>query len=162
MSGPTGTSLQSTYYSVVKAPYGFPLNPSTWSYTLNNSTNYTTASTSFIELNPRLRVNAPIGIWNANYSFTLGLVNSIGAQANASYTIDTAVGATGIADFYGETLCTVQGTNNDWRKTVLNSIVSTTSKTSYIFSAKCIGTTTLVQVNPSAPSFVSRWTSSYL
>lgn len=67
------TAISANYYSMVKAPQGFPLNPSKWSLTLNDATNRTQASptqNTWYNLNSS-NVDIPIGHWKVSMSAQL-------------------------------------------------------------------------------------------
>lgn len=63
------SAITSNYYSMIKAPLNFPLDPATWSYTLTNSVTYQTNSATYVEFNSALRVNVPIGCWKFKAHF---------------------------------------------------------------------------------------------
>lgn len=61
-------TISNPYYSIVKAPYGFPLDPSKWTVTFTDSTRRVqtpTINTWYNPGSPSLAV--PIGCWNVEY-----------------------------------------------------------------------------------------------
>lgn len=63
-------SISSTYYSVHKAPYGFPLNPAKWTVTASSSSDRSISATSYGSLTDTIGV--PIGLWRLHMRATFG------------------------------------------------------------------------------------------
>lgn len=70
----TNEAISSPFYSVAKAPAGFPLDPTKWTITTSNATERSTSSASLASLTDTLVV--PIGAWEVSLqcqvAFTLG------------------------------------------------------------------------------------------
>jgi hypothetical protein len=86
------------YYSVVKAPYGFPMNPTKWCWYVSGTTNrYTTnpvQSTVYGGANAwtsgdNITVTAPIGAWDVIGTILFGSTKS-GALHNASFGLSSS------------------------------------------------------------------------
>lgn len=63
----TNSEITNVYYSVVKAPYGFPLNPNKWSVIFKNATDISTgliASANTIINFPGISLSIPIGLFD--------------------------------------------------------------------------------------------------
>src|SRR5574344_389577 len=61
------SAISNTYFSMLKAPYGFPLNPDKWSVVYFNTTNIgPTALTANVWANPGSSIAIPIGLWKVN------------------------------------------------------------------------------------------------
>ena len=71
------SAITNTYYSNVKAPFGFPLSPDKWSIKLYSTSNYSkTIGVNYESVNSALAIDLDIGIWNINYGC---VVESTGA-----------------------------------------------------------------------------------
>src|SRR5574344_823792 len=61
------SAISNSYYSMLKTPYGFPLNPDKWSVVYFNTTNIgPTALTANVWANPGSSIAIPIGLWKVN------------------------------------------------------------------------------------------------
>src|SRR5574344_1587913 len=69
------SAISNTYFSMLKAPYGFPLDPDKWSVVYFNTTKITTTSTSSginYAQNGSLNITIPIGSWNVSLQTNVG------------------------------------------------------------------------------------------
>lgn len=64
-----GATITNPYYSIVKAPFGFPLDPAKWTVRVADTSDRTQASptaTTWYNLGS-LSISLPIGAWNVSY-----------------------------------------------------------------------------------------------
>ena len=84
-------SLTSPQYSQIKAPFGFPLDPSKWSVTLSSTSNASQASpsgTGWYNLGS-LSVSVPMGVWNTSYRLVMDCVIAAAGTLNGFSTLST-------------------------------------------------------------------------
>jgi len=63
-------AITSPYYSLVKAPHGFPLDPDKWTVEVtdaNNRTQANAANGTWYNIDASHKINVPIGIWEVGY-----------------------------------------------------------------------------------------------
>lgn len=86
-------AITSPFYSLVKAPFGFPLNPSKWTVTVTDTSNATQASPTngtWYNLGS-ITISIPIGCWNVYYSVVGGCDRSTASAGQEAYiTLSTA------------------------------------------------------------------------
>lgn len=86
-------TISSPYYSLVKAPYGFPLDPAKWSVVLSDTgvrTQNTPTTATWYNLGS-LSIVAPIGVWHGYYDVYLSYYRAnSGTSADAKVTLSTA------------------------------------------------------------------------
>lgn len=66
----TNAGITDAYYSIVRAPYGFPMDPDKWSLTLSSTSNLLQSSpvqNTWYNLGS-LNIQIPIGVWDVDYS----------------------------------------------------------------------------------------------
>lgn len=80
-------AITNPYYSVVKAPSGFPLSPDKWTITTTNSTERTTSSTGLGSMTDTLVV--PIGAWKVSLQGQVGFTLGTGSGRTAYVTLST-------------------------------------------------------------------------
>ncbi len=61
----TADAISSVYYSTMKAPHGFPMNPAKWTVEVTDSSQYDTDSTTYVNLGS-ISITLPIGSWNTS------------------------------------------------------------------------------------------------
>ena len=76
-------TISNIYYSMVKSPHGFPMNPNKWSVKVINNTNSSITNLQSPALFPNVNITVPIGEWKFEISGTL----------NASTTVTTTTTA---------------------------------------------------------------------
>lgn len=79
-------AITAPYYSVQKAPFGFPTSPAKWTQTTSTTTQRTTTSTSFATLTDNLVIG--IGEWYLSLSAVIGQ-NSSSTQREAYITLSS-------------------------------------------------------------------------
>jgi hypothetical protein len=82
-------TITNPFYSVMKAPYGFPLSPSKWTVETVSTTNRTTSTPTANAWYNAESINVPIGIWSVNYQATLRYSRNSTALSERS-TLSTA------------------------------------------------------------------------
>ena len=64
-------AITNPYYSIAKAPVGFPLDPTKWTVTVTDSTQRSKTTdisdSTWYNINAAARISIPIGIWNVSY-----------------------------------------------------------------------------------------------
>ena len=64
-------AITNPYYSIAKAPVGFPLDPTKWTVTVTDSTQRSKTTnisdSTWYNINAAARISVPIGIWNVSY-----------------------------------------------------------------------------------------------
>ena len=88
----TDNTITSPYYSGIKAPYGFPLDPDKWTVLLNDTSSRSQSSASantWYNLGS-LSIESPIGIWNVIYQVALRTYIASSTDADAKITLSTA------------------------------------------------------------------------
>lgn len=88
----SGGAITSPYYSVQKAPFGFPLDPAKWTAILSNTSNATTATptaNTWYNVSP-LSLSVPIGAWNLGYQATLNVDDTSVTSVTVFSTLSTA------------------------------------------------------------------------
>lgn len=98
------SAITNNYYSCMKIPFGFPVNPDKWSVMTKN-TNYLTQS------NPNenwynignLQIIIPIGTWEILYSLALGGFKASTTSFSSDSTLSTSNNSESDKDFHGAT-----------------------------------------------------------
>jgi hypothetical protein len=89
------------YYSPVKAPFGFPLNPAKWTVEITDVTSRvqaTPTSNQYYNLGA-VSISIPIGLWNTSYSVFAVLVDATAGNWLLYVTLSTANNNASDADF---------------------------------------------------------------
>lgn len=79
------SAITNNYYSNVKAPYGFPLNPDKWSVKVIHTTqrSQVTTDTTIYNLG-NISITLPVGLWEINYQMT-GQIGSASSTVGGKY-----------------------------------------------------------------------------
>jgi hypothetical protein len=91
------------YYSSMKAPVGFPLDPAKWSVLVSDTGNNTQASptqNTWYNLGS-VTISIPIGIWRVRYQTALGVDKGTATGVSAYCTLSTANNSESDSDFTG-------------------------------------------------------------
>ena len=136
-------AITSPYYSPVKAPLGFPLDPAKWSVIVTDTTQRTqatpTVDTWYNLGTTACQIAIPIGIWHVSYKVSLEPYKGSGASVNQKATLSTANNSESDADF----TTYVRETGASATVLVLTATVFTrksialSSKTTYYLNALC-------------------------
>lgn len=97
-------TISSPYYSIAKAPFGFPLDPAKWTVTVTDVTERSQATPSastWYNLGS-LSISIPIGVWNVSYQVTLFFVDSTAGDWTQLVTLSTANNSESDADLSAE------------------------------------------------------------
>ena len=101
------SGISGAYYSMLKTPYGFPLNPDKWSVTVTDTTERTQVTSGTTVYNVGgINITIPIGLWKVKYKglFQIGIGDGTsGAKymtislstANNTINADNAIGVAG-------------------------------------------------------------------
>lgn len=66
-----GATITNPFYSMVKCPAGFPMDPNKWTVSYYNAGDYSKenpAADTWYNIDPAILLTIPIGIWNVRYS----------------------------------------------------------------------------------------------
>ena len=90
------------YYSIQKAPFGFPLDPTKWTVELTDTTlreqSTPTVSTWYNIGTTACQITIPIGIWRISYQVCLLAYDTSGTQSDMSCALSTANNSASDAD----------------------------------------------------------------
>lgn len=130
----TNTTITNPYFSYMRVPYGFPIDPNKWSVVLDDTTSRAQSSPSSGSWYApgTLTVTLPIGEWNVQYRAAMFLgAGDPGASALVSMSLSTSSSSVTDADF---TVSATLSANSGAMYTTLNSgtkSVVIASKTPY-------------------------------
>lgn len=99
------SAISNSYYSMFKAPFGFPLNPDKWSVLIKNSSNLSQTNpnpSTYYNLGG-LNLSVPIGDWEVSYSVTLGGFKAASITFSADSTLSTTNNSETDKDMTGTT-----------------------------------------------------------
>lgn len=67
------SGISDVYYSMLKAPYGFPMNPEKWELSFVRSSNdlYSTTTTTNFYGGANNKLTVPVGVWEIEYNYTI-------------------------------------------------------------------------------------------
>lgn len=135
----TTGSITSPQYSLIKAPYGFPISPAKWTVrvtdTADRTQNSPVAGTWY---NTTGSIAIPIGVWNVSYQAAIAGVSTAAQTAvNVFCTLSTASNSESDKDFTG-------AANNGGASATLvcigmvtrTKLLTLASKTTYYFNIK--------------------------
>lgn len=127
-------SISNPYYSMAKAPSGFPLDPSKWTVELLDTTLRAQESpTQNVWYNlGNLSLTIPIGIWNTEYLVSLSAYKPGASVVTMKSTLSTANNSESDADF---TAFSAQYTEETDSPVYRRKTLSLTSKTTYYLNA---------------------------
>src|SRR5574344_412696 len=79
------SAITNNYYSNMKVPYGFPMNPAKWSIIVSDTAERSQATYGTTVYNiGGINISVPIGIWNIKYKGLFQIGDSV-ATSNAKY-----------------------------------------------------------------------------
>lgn len=96
------TAITAPYFSNVKAPLGFPLDPTKWTQILTNATEYSQATPTqdtWYNLNAALSLVIPIGVWDVDYQTNVYSSDVGNATGSVHVTLSTANNSESNASF---------------------------------------------------------------
>jgi hypothetical protein len=125
-------AITSPYYSVMKAPYGFPLEPTKWSVITSSSSERTTTTPTNGTWYNAESLSIPIGSWSVSYQCNLG-TNNNSSDLDAFCTLSTANNSDSDSDFRGNTQLTTASyiQASIFKQKVLNLTAKTTYYLNY-------------------------------
>lgn len=88
----TNAAISEMYFSVHKAPFGFPMNPDKWTVKVSDTTNRFQASpvqNTWYNLNAN-KITLPIGVWEVRYEITGYADRGTSGTCNVEVTLSTA------------------------------------------------------------------------
>lgn len=94
-------TITAAYYSVFKAPYGFPLDPGKWTVVMKNTSSYsqsTPVASTWYNVNVSLSLTVPIGSFVVSYDAPLNGSKSSATAFNVWATLSTANNSESNAD----------------------------------------------------------------
>ena len=133
-------AITSPYFSPVKAPFGFPMDPSKWTVQVTDTSDRTQATptaNTWYNLGS-ITISIPIGCWNVNYKVLARPADNPNTLINQYSTLSTANNSESDADF--TTLVTLGGASGSLAIVATQHCfpkpISLTVKTSYFLNAK--------------------------
>lgn len=133
-------AISSPYYSHMKSPFGFPVDPGKWTVTLSDTssrTQTTPTNDTFYNLGT-LTISIPIGLWVTQYSLAPRPVKASGTLVQQVTSLSTANNSASDADF--TTVITLQvptGSIFTYNSvTCIPKVLTIASKTTYYLVAK--------------------------
>ncbi len=97
----SGGAITSPYYSTMKAPLGFPLNPAKWTVEVTDVTERIQDSPvqdTWYNLGT-ISINIPIGTWDVSYNVCFGCYIASGTNVSTQCTLSTANNSESDVDF---------------------------------------------------------------
>lgn len=72
------SAISNTYYSMLKTPYGFPMNPEKWELTFIRNSNdlYATVTTTNYYGGANNKLTVPVGTWEIEYNYTIQITSA--------------------------------------------------------------------------------------
>lgn len=156
-------AITSPYYSVVKAPQGFPLSPAKWTVQLKDTTVRSQASptdATWYNLGS-LSISIPIGVWKVSYQVTAQLNKNLSSSAllYLKATLSTANNSESDSEFTCSHAVSGYGISNTvFTRTTFyrKKILSLDSKTSYYINtqSETSSVSTIYNNNDSVPLLI--------
>jgi len=161
-------AITSPYWSMMKAPAAFPLDPTKWTViTTDTNSNSQASPTATTWYNPgTTSITVPIGVWRINYQANIATDQAGGTSSDSdvSITLSTANNSESDTDltaqerFYNDTNQKVLNTTIIREKTLV-----LTSKTQYYLNVKTtIASANSIKVNGNVSKTIIRAISAYL
>lgn len=131
-------AISSNYYSKMKSPQGFPLDPSKWTVTTSSTADDTQSSpTASTWYNPGSRsITIPIGVWSVSYQVVIRSNTASSAHQSVLATLSTANNSQSDSDLtasIGLQDCAVYASHVSRSKTL-----SLTSETTYYLNCETL------------------------
>jgi hypothetical protein len=130
-------AITSPYYSMVKAPQGFPLDPDKWSVETTDTSlrsQSSPAQNTWYNLGS-VSINIPIGCWKVSYSVPLAIYDSSDAELEVHSTLSTGASSETNTPFTAITNTT--NTSNDLASMVrMEDVLSLATKDTYYLLAR--------------------------
>lgn len=96
----TNAPISDAFYSIVKAPYGFPLNPNKWSISVTNSSDIEKINPTInVWYDSGISIDIPIGLWRIYYKAAIAPFSSSSGNIVQRVSIGTATSGDVISDF---------------------------------------------------------------
>jgi hypothetical protein len=95
-------AITSPYYSPVKAPFGFPLDPTKWTVEVSDTTwrsQATPTQNVWYNINAAGKITVPIGCWNVSYQVAIFLSRSDDQDVQICTTLSTGNNTESDVDF---------------------------------------------------------------
>lgn len=131
-------TITNPYYSVAKAPAGFPLDPAKWTVEASSTTNATQATpTANTWYNLGGSIAIPLGIWEVEYHAALYADIASGTTTDAYSTLSTANNSESDVDFTNVNLLISGSAANTTRtSTYRRKVLTLAAKATYYLNAK--------------------------
>lgn len=131
-------SISSPYYSLMKSPAGFPLDPTKWTVEVTDSTprSISTPTQNAWGNISQLNITIPIGIWNVSYQVMIGINEGSNADQSIHATLSTANNSESDNDFRTGLYKRNTGAtaNYIWGSVSKQKVLTIASKTIYYFN----------------------------
>ena len=129
------SAITSPYYSSVKAPVGFPLDPNKWAVQGgSNSSQATPTVTTWYNVGGS--VVMPIGAWKVDFMYQPNTKTSGSGQTDMSITLSTANNTVGIEPWNNEVYANPNHAENYGYPSMRTGFLSLSTKTTYYANAK--------------------------
>lgn len=159
-------AISVNYYSIAKAPFGFPLDPNKWEVKLIDTTTRSQSSpTQNVWYNlGSLSITLPIGIWNVRYDVMLGGWKTTSTAVDFQSTLSTANNSESDNEMTaGVTQEGASGTQGPRNHVGKSKTIVTTSSTTYYLNCRCsTASGSSIQILNGTASLVIRATCAYL
>lgn len=153
------------YFSIVKAPFGFPLSPAKWTVEVTDVTERsqsTPTGGTWYNLGS-IAISIPIGIWNTSYQLSHMGGSNASTYTDIVSTLSTANNSESDVDF--TTLSATDGASSNLRMyhtVTRQKTLTIAAKTSYYLNSKTSVTSTFIYWKSNISKLIIRAVSSYL
>jgi len=157
-------TITSSYYSMVKSPYGFPMNPDKWTEITENAIDYVQTSPTIGVWYNQIGVTTPIGVWRVEVATSISARINPGTVVNVYSTLSTSSTTESNSRL---TAVSALRSSNSWLIAVVTGlktdVISFTSKTNMYVNIRTTETVDAISLFGSAiaPTVV-RFTCAYL
>jgi len=128
-------AVTAPYYSMLKAPFGFPLEPTKWTVQGGTSSSQTTPTVN-TWYNVGGSVVMPIGAWKVDFMYQPNTKTSGSGQTDMFITLSTANNTVGIAPWNNEVYVNPHQAENYGYPSMRTGFLSLSTKTTYYANAK--------------------------
>ena len=138
---PTTGGVSAISYSIMKSPFGFPLDPDKWTVTTINSTDASQSSPTngtWYNLGS-INISIPTGVWSVRYQASLYITKAASTDLRAALTLSTSNSSESDSDLTSfQQIGGASGTLTLATHMNKNKIMTTTAATVYYLNAKSL------------------------
>jgi len=130
------------YYSMAKAPFGFPITPVKWSVVVEDASSRSQADPTNAQWYniTQLNISLPIGVWNFGYQATLQVADPTSGVYSVFSTLSTANNSESDTALSAESYGYVLGNYSIILVVSRQTVLSLDAKTAYYFNIKTVHT----------------------